>query len=384
MESINIFLAISKYPYDPEHEPRENQHTAFFGYILNNDKKLLKYLLQKLLNIKSKLLETITEEDFDTVRIQESESLDGRDKRPDMKVRTINGNLTIYIENKIDSTEGRASNGVEKGSQLNDYLELAKRSSNEENENFVLYLTKHYETISQETVEHKNFGGKFSWGMISDIIEEYIDSAINTDFEKYDLLRQFLEYMEEYGLRGTKGFKKDYGQIWKDFIEFIDIENEFLDKIESYFKNEGYIIPKRRQNSYERNIKIFKTSWNSNLDGFWIYIFFDLVESESESPSVDLRVQLCCNDKFYKIVKDKSSSIDLKKAIKGLDDIAFSDMDYLNPITFQGSMSLKELTGDYSLVKDTQLNMIIGNLQSIVTDLENSEMLKLLEQNYIN
>jgi hypothetical protein len=195
MKSINIFLAISKYPYDPEHESRENQHTAFFGYILNNDKKLLKYLLQKLLNIKSKLLETINEEDFDTVRIQESESLDGRDKRPDMKVRTINGNLTIYIENKIDSIERGASNGAEKGSQLNDYLELAKRSSSEENENFVLYLTKHYETISQETVEHKNFGGKFSWGMISDIIEEYIDSAINTDSEKYDFLMQFLEYM---------------------------------------------------------------------------------------------------------------------------------------------------------------------------------------------
>jgi hypothetical protein len=189
-------------------------------------------------------------------------------------------------------------------------------------------------------------------------------------------------------LRGTKGFKKDYGQIWKDFIEFIDIENEFLDKIESYFKNEGYIIPKRRQNSYERDIRIFKSSWNSNnLDGFWINIFFDLdvdFESESESPSVGLMVQLCCNDKFYKIVKDKSSSINLKKAIKGLHDITFSDMDYLNPITFQCCISLKELTGDYSLDKDTQLNTIIGNLQSTVTDLENSEMLKLLEQNYIN
>ena len=139
MEPQNIFIAISKYPYNPKHTPRENQHTAFFAYLLNNDKNLLKYLIKKLLLKKSKLIETIQPEDFNEVIIQESETLDGQKKFPDMKIRTRDGKLTIYVENKIDSVEGKFLHKGEEGSQLTDYLKLAKINSSIEN--FVIYIT---------------------------------------------------------------------------------------------------------------------------------------------------------------------------------------------------------------------------------------------------
>ena len=259
MEVLNIFSTIAKYTYNLENAPKENLHTVFFSYILNNDKSLLKYLLEKLLNSKSNLLNTITEDNLDFVAIHESETLNGRNVYPDMKVKTFDDSLTVYIENKIDSMEGVYSNEdeEEERSQLNEYLNLAKRNSSKAN--FLLYLTKDNESISQETEEHPNFGGQFTWSMVSDIIDEYIKKQLTIDTDKYNLIVQFKEYMYDYIYRGNMVFKKDYAEAWKDFIEFAEIREEYLGHITDYFKNNGYSVSKG--NAANENILADLDTW---------------------------------------------------------------------------------------------------------------------------
>ncbi len=371
METINVFLAISKYPYNPEHDPQENQHTAFFAYILNSNRKLLKYMLQKVLS-KSKLLKDVKEDDF-TIRIQESEILEGEVKRPDMVIKTIADNLAIYVENKIES--------IEREGQLNDYLELAKRNSSEEK--FVIYITKHYEDINQDIDEHPNFGGQFTWGMISDFIEEYINQS-NSNSEKYDFERQFLEYMEVHGLSGTKGFKKEYGEIWNTFNEFKEIRDEYLGYIENYFENKGYAVKKENRDGY-KIITIYKPNWSSkDLDGFWINIGFELDferQPESESPPIVLITQLGCRKKFFEDLKRELSK-DLKTAMNDLEKINFLKIEWEDPIIIDGYITLKEMTDGYILSKDKQIKAIVEWAQNNVSELESSDMVKLLEKNY--
>ncbi len=379
MDSLNIFSAISSYPYNPEHNPWENQHTAFFAFILNNDKNLLKFLLEKLLKNKSKLLNTIIRtEDFDNVIIQEAEALDGNKLIPDMKISTIDTNLTIYIENKIKSSERK--------NQLNDYLELAKRNSNKENssnKNFVIYLYYYYESISKNIEEHQNFGGKFTWGQISDILEEYTKLPAYPDSQKYDFTSQFIKYMEESGLRGTKGFKKEYSEAWNDFIEFAEIREEYLKDIINNFKNDGYSVSKGNSDIYSIR-SIYKTNWNTKSidDGFWINIGFELVfETLSESDSIVLIAQLGCGKRFFENVKNEFSK-DLKKAEFDLVKKDFSKLDSKDPIIIDSHIILKEITEDYNLSKEEQIEKINEWVKYRVNELESSELLKLLELNY--
>lgn len=173
----------------------EDLHTAFFTYILNSDNKLLKYLLVKLLNKESNLINTIPEDNFDYVTTQVSEAIDGQYKYPDMKITTI------------DDTEG--TNEEEERSQLNNYLKLAKRNSSKEN--FLLYLTKYNESISQETEEHPSFSGQFTWSMVSDIIDDYIKKQPTIDSEKYNLIIQIVQF----GC-GKKFYEKVENEFSKD------------------------------------------------------------------------------------------------------------------------------------------------------------------------
>lgn len=381
MEVLNIFSTVAEYTYNLEHAPTENLHTVFFSYILNNDKRLLKYLLEKLLNSKSNLLNTITEDNLDFVTIHDSETLDGQNVYPDMKVTTFDDSLTVYIENKIESTEGVYSNGEEERSQLNDYLEMAKRSSSKEN--FLLYLTKYNESINQGTEEHPNFGGQFTWSMVSDIIDEYIKKQPTIDTEKYNLIVQFKEYMNDYILRGTMGFKKDYAETWKDFIEFAEIREEYLGHITDYFKNDGYSVSKGNSDIYSIR-SIYKTNWNSkDFDGFWINIGFELdfEREDSESPPIVLIAQLGCRKKFFENVKNRYSK-DLKTAVDGLEKQNFYKTENKDPIVIDGHIPLKQITEDYNLSKKEQIEKIIEWVKYCVNKLESSELLKLLEMNY--
>ena len=375
MEPQNIFIAISKYPYHPEHNPRENQHTAFFAYLLNNDKKLLTYLMKKLLFKKSELIETIQPEDFDDVIIQELEILDGDKKYPDMKIRTKDGTLTIYVENKIDSFERKFLHMGEEGSQLNDYLKLAKTNSS--NENFVLYITKNHELLSQKTEENQHFGGKFSWGYISEIIEEYVESSTDSN----NITIEFIKYMEEFDMIGGKGFKQEYGDIWKTFNEFIQNKDYFLENIGIIFKNEGYKISKGNDDDWFIRT-IYKPNWNSNnkWDGFWIDFGFQLdFNEDTKQDSVYLIIELGIGKKFYDYIEN-NFKIQFEKAITDLEE-NFDHTENNDPIIFEDYITLTEITDDYALSKDKQMTKITNWIKSAVNTLEMSKLITLLEKN---
>jgi len=78
-QPINIFSTVANYAYKKTKRVRieEDLHTAFFAYILNCDTKLLKYLLEKLLNKKSNLVNTIAEDNFigHRLRISDQQSI---------------------------------------------------------------------------------------------------------------------------------------------------------------------------------------------------------------------------------------------------------------------------------------------------------------------
>lgn len=250
-------------------------------------------------------------------------------------------------------------------------------------ENFLLYLTKYNESISQGTEEHPNFGGQFTWSMVSDIIDEYIKKQPTIDTEKYNLIVQFKEYMNDYILRGTMGFKKDYAETWKDFIEFAEIREEYLGHITDYFKNNGYSVSKGNSDIYSIR-SIYKTNWNSkDFDGFWINIGFELdfEREESESPPIVLIAQLGCRKKFFENVKNRYSK-DLKKTIDGLEKQNFYKTENKDPILIDGHIPLKQITEDYNLSKKEQIEKIIEWIKYCVNKLESSELLKLLEMNY--
>lgn len=370
----NIFIAISKYPYNPEHNPRENQHTAFFAYLLNKDKKLLKYLMTKLLFKKSKLLESIQHEDFDEVVIQESETLDGQKKFPDMKIRTRDGKLTIYVENKIDSVEGKFLHKGEEGSQLTDYLKLAK--INPSVENFVLYITKNHELLSKKTEEDPHFAGKFSWRCISEIIKEYVEPSTDSN----NIIIEFLKYLEEFDMTGSKGFKQEYACIWKTFNEFVKSKDDFLENIEIIFKNEGYIISK--ENDIDWFLRtIHKPKWNNiKWDGFWIDIGFYLdFNVDTEQDYVYLITELGISKKFYDHIKN-NFKIQLEKAINDLKD-NFNHVEEDDQILFKDYITLTEITDDYTLSKDKQMTEITNRIKSAVNTLEMSGLITLLEKN---
>lgn len=370
----NIFIAISKYPYNPEHTPRENQHTAFFAYLLNKDKKLLKYLMKKLLFKKSKLLESIQHEDFDEVIIQESETLDGQKKFPDMKIRTRDGKLTIYVENKINSVEGKFLHKGEEGSQLTDYLKLAKINSSVEN--FVLYITKNHEFLSKKTEEDPHFAGKFSWGCISEIIEEYVESSTDSN----NITIEFLKYLEEFDMTGSKGFKQEYAGIWKNFNEFVKSKDDFLENIEIIFKNEGYIISK--ENDIDWFLRtIHKPKWNNiKWDGFWIDIGFYLdFNVDTEQDYVYLITELGISKKLYDHINN-NFKIQLEKAINDLKD-NFDYVEEEDQILFKDYITLTEITDDYTLSKDKQMTEITNRIKCAVNTLEMSGLITLLEKN---
>lgn len=385
MKPINIFSTVAKYTCESKYAQRENLHTAFFAYTLNRDKNLLKYLLKRLLENRSKLLDSIKEKDF-IIEIQEQDALER--KKPDMTISTMNENLTIYIENKIASPEGKYSDGEKEESQLNRYLKLAR--NNPSDEKFVLYITKNYEDINQDTEEHQNFGGQFTWSEISDFIEEYINQS-NSESEKNDITRQFLKYMEEYDLRGTKGFKKEYGEVWRNYVEFEEIRDEYINEIRNEIKQRFYkkYTTISKPEKYEDDDKgiyyyiyIYKKNWNTKkYDGFWISIGFGMdfeKEKESEQTPIILTVELSCYKKFSDSIKNKFKR-DLERAEEDLKKVNFVKVN--EQINFSRYIYLKNITKDYCASKKEQIKNITDWVLYAVDDLENSGLLKLLEKN---
>jgi len=368
LESQNIFIAVSKYPYNPNRTPRENQHTAFFAYMLNRDKALLHNLVNTLLSTKSRYIKKLQPEDYAEVIIHKSESLDGQIRYPDMKIRTLDSRLTIYVENKIDSLERKS----EEGSQLIDYLNIAKANSS--NENFVIYLTKSYEPLPKEIEEDEYFAGKFLWGKISTIIREY--DSTNHD----NITSEFLDYMKECEMTESNGFDKEYTEHWMAFNKFRNIINEFLEELEYKFKERGYKVEDDDEYTYSLRT-ISKSYWNIKKDDrFFIDFGFHLVPdpNNSDQNNIYLITELVMRREFYDIFESKVET-QLEKAIIGLKEKHFNRKDEKYNIEFRKYTLLSNITENYTLSKEKQMRKIIDWVTNSVNILEESELLTLLE-----
>lgn len=249
----NIFIALSKYPYKWNNNPRENQITVSFCYLLNDQHNLLNDILNVILKESKYQVKYIASEDYEEISPFVNEYLKNRTVRPDIKVVTKNKKLTLYIENKIDAQEGKyPEEDEDESSQLKRYLDLIKSSSGTKG---LIYLTKNYEDLDPKIVDDPNFIGQYTWHQISDVIERY---TLKNKLPKDHLTCQFLKYLEANDLKSKKGYEKDYSNSWHDYNEFKEISKEYLDQIMEYFKNsyEGYRFkkPKCENQSYLFNI----------------------------------------------------------------------------------------------------------------------------------
>jgi hypothetical protein len=367
----NLFVDLISYPYKPEHNPRENQHTIFFSYLIDEDRCLLKYLLKKLVG--SKAIGTLHESDFEVVCFPK-EYIGNKLLRPDIKISTSNKKLTVYIENKIDSPEGKSGEpDHESPTQLGKYLKLAESAVSDES--FLLYMTKYYEDINANIFKHRLFGGQFIWGMVSDWISEY-SRASKKSLKHKELIGQFLDYMEVSGLTGSKKFEKEYAQVWMQYNEFDKTAKEYLDYIARYFKNLDYVVGKDNSDWYTHRI-FTKKGWNRNrFDGFWINIGFNL-ESEEPEPFTTLSCELGINRRLYDNIEREAAS-ELRRGLSGLEKLDFYVWND-SPVLVTRDVELSKITHKYSLVKSKQIEAVLEWTSSALKDLEHSSLLRLLQ-----
>ncbi len=379
----NIFIDLSRYPYNPNKYPRENQHTVFFCYLLNSENELLHYILSSLMKRKSKIIKYLNPNDYDRINPFVTEYLSSLPVRPDMKIKDKNNKkITIYIENKIDSSQGKyPDDDYNQNTQLKRYLKLAKLCPTDEK--WVIYISKNDEYLDKNIQNDSYFAGQYTWHEISDIIETYINGH---NLEKNNLIYQFLDYMEANNLKSTKGYEKDYALIWDEYNKFKNITKEYLDDIAKYFKNKKYIINATNYDWYVKRT-IFKIDWNDNkkYDGFWINIGFELNHLENNPSEIFISViaELGIRKKFYDFVNYKKGE-ELQNRSVELKKIKFDTDSDSNPVFYQKYKPLSDINKFYNLSKDKQIKVLIKWISDSVDQIENSNLLSLLKRQYIS
>lgn len=380
----NIFIEISNYPTNRDKNPRENQHTIFFCYLLNNDNELLHYILRHLLKRKSKIIKYFKANDYDKIYPFTTEYIKYQPVYPDMKILDKNKKITIYIENKIESLEDKyPDNDNDQNTQLKKYLLLTKQCLT--NEKWVLYITKNNETIDEKIQAHPNFAGQYTWHEISDLIENYIAESKLT---RSSLVFQFLNYMEANNLKSTKGYQKDYALIWDEYRKFKSITKEYLDEIVDDFKNNEYLVKmntRTMEDDYQSAFcSFYKNNWTTrNYDGFWINLGFTLENNDANENGTFINViaELAIRKKFYQTISNKKNQ-ELQDGAGELVKLQFDNY-WDSPVIYGRAISLSEISKNYGLTRDKQIKAIEKWMHNAFEIIENSSLLNLLKRQYI-
>jgi hypothetical protein len=378
----NIFMELSNYPYNPIKNPRENQHTICFCHLLNTENELLPYILKSLVKSKSKIIKRLGSTDYEKISPFSLEYINYRPQYPDMKIIDKNKKLTIFVENKIDSLEGRypGSDYDDQNTQIKKYLTLAKKCPT--NEKLVLYITKHDEELDEKIQNHPNFAGQHTWHEVSNIIERNI---YKYKLDKGSLVHQFLDYMEDKDLKGTKGYEKDYASIWREYIMFNDITKEYLDEVADNFKKKGYRI--RAEKPGWGNWRfIYRDSWSTkNLDGFWIKVGFWPTEDE-EKPSeyfIAVFAELGERRMFYEFLNSNKNE-ELQNGLAEIRKLKFSESEDWPGFYWKYKPLEKIRNNYYGLPKNKQKLAVIAWLNKAVDQIDNSNLSKLLKREYVD
>jgi hypothetical protein len=373
--SHNIFLDLCRYPLIDNRNPEENQHTAFFNYILNSNKELLVHILKEMLSQKTTKVAKLGPEDLADVCMGVSEKHNRKTIYPDMKVTTIDGSLTVYIENKIRSKNRiKYRDSENSATQLHDYLSLAR--NNKGGEAYVVYIPQFYEDISDDIKQDDHFGGIFRWSQIFDLIQDYKTRVIEL-LNSEDVLGQFLRYMEIKGMSSTRGFDKDYAKVWKEYHPFMDVVEGFLDNVQLYYRTLGYKSDSDTQNEWVLR-RFYKEGWCKATTGFWINVGFSNEEDEGVD-TIFVFVEFVFDSKTFNKLDNKSINMgSLFEELKG-------DYEYYSGDnqTYGRSIPLFRLTKEYSLDKKQQLEEFMSWVKMSIEIIENSKMLKVVTESLL-
>lgn len=264
---MNIFTRLLKlYKANSDKTPKEDFTTEIFVGILEKNSELLDDYVNNFLNIKGS--------DFE-ISSQCCYTLDNQEKSIiDMVIK--NDEKLIFIENKIDSSEGYGQ--LEKYSKLLDQME--------DKECHLCYCTK---IKDEKEIKFSNFN-QFIW---KDIYDHYEDTEI-------ELLVEFLEYLEEEGIVVNEKFNSTdlivMENVAETFGKMEEVLNGVKPTLKKYFGNFDNIrsIQIQRTNMYA-NYKtgLFKGEGDSELVlGF----SFNLEEYKAPNLEIYLRIDDNCNN----------------------------------------------------------------------------------------
>ncbi|MDZ7935689.1 MAG: PD-(D/E)XK nuclease family protein [Emticicia sp.] len=191
----NIFSNLFKLKLKNSNNPTEDYLTEIFKYCLTNDKNIFSAFL-KLISKNENLNDDYTiksQESFEKLLKHECDS------RPDLSIYFENN--VIFIESKVDSTEGNW--------QLQRYAEHLIQFPDTTSKTLV-YLTRDYENKEDISLFCKNNDVKFirlRWYNIYEFLKE---------FKQKELIIDTLKFMENLGLSSNNQFNS---------VDFLTLNN---------------------------------------------------------------------------------------------------------------------------------------------------------------
>lgn len=201
----NLFTRLKRYSQNIEKVSTENFVTELFAFVLEEHKPVRKQFLKLIFSKKNDGQRLVNK--FVDVGILTQHPFPGG--KIDIFLKGSKANL--YVEIKVDSSEGFEQEG--KKSQIAKYLSVLKGKTD-----YLSYVTK---TGSPEPDYRKNpknneiFCGHLHWEDICEIIKKYNQQ------KNSEVLKLFLQFMEENNMGKTEGFTKTELRESKSVFSFL-------------------------------------------------------------------------------------------------------------------------------------------------------------------
>ena len=275
----NLFVNIQKYRPRENTNPKENFFTEILAFILNKDKDLFKNFISLI-----GLDYSIETSSINTQVLVERKIID-------MEI-IINDSISIFIENKIDSTINK-SKGEKDGSifinnQLENYIKI--QNSKTKQKGYVVLLTQYSESID------KKIGNQ----LLTQIFWEDVYSLLKNHSSKNNiskfLIDQFIYLMEDENMN-------PYTQITK---EMINGHNNFIENVKKLFEN--IMKSMEKNNTIEGNTSQYSYSF---ID---YYFTFENIKCSLNYDRNDMTFSLYIKQKnLSKWQKEKLNNLDFEK-----------------------------------------------------------------------
>jgi len=211
----NIFSELSR------NMPRENYFTNCFAFLLGQNRRLLLFVLRKILCNRARHLisySTLRKSEYSI----ESQAFSSQGV-VDIKI-SFPGVVDVFVENKLAAPVSAR--------QLRRYLDSMA---------VVILITERslVEGIPTDMLENERFFHT-TWNQMKDQIEFYLHN-LERDRNKRFFLSEFVRFMGEMGMKSFSGFaKEEYGPYWQKFAEFRESAKVVLDEVKEIMEKQGF------------------------------------------------------------------------------------------------------------------------------------------------